>query len=82
MTCLEDWLEVILDEKEEESLRDTSLFLRLKYNLSCKIMGHSQSLLETQCIAVFHKANIKEKDACHLVYRDSNSHYVLPGISR
>jgi len=60
--------------------------MRLKYNLSCNgyksmTTGPSQSLLETYCIAVFHKENIKEKDPCHLVCRDTDRHYLLPGIS-
>lgn len=61
---------MILDEKKEEILRDAHPFTRLKYNLSCRVTGHSQSLLRTHCISVFHKESIKEKGPCHLVFRE------------
>lgn len=71
MAWLEKRLEVILNKKEEESLRDTSPFKWLKYHLSCRITGKRQSLLETHCTADFGKEN-KEKDAHHLIYRDTD----------
>lgn len=62
--------QMILDEKKEEILRVAHPFMRLKYNLSCRVTGHSQSLLRTHCTSVFHKESIKEKGPYHLVFRE------------